>query len=189
MAGYFNERLATGTHDPLHAKAIVLQQGEEQIALVSCDLVGLSLRVTTNARAQASAADGHPGVEHRGLRHAQPYRAALRGAAAGLFPQLAEQKYPHDPQEEVYYPAFLIERVVKVIAAAQANLRPAQVQAGIATQPGLAFNRRYWMKNGKVVFNPGQLNPDIVRPAGPTDPDVGILLARRRGARSSRSPG
>jgi hypothetical protein len=34
------------------------------------------------------------------------------------------------------------------------------------------------MKNGKVVFNPGLRNPDIVRPAGPTDPDVGIVLAR-----------
>src|SRR5207249_8860225 len=42
----------------------------------------------------------------------------------------------------------------------------------------LTFNRRYWMKNGKVAFNPGQLNPNIVRPAGPSDPDVGILLAR-----------
>jgi hypothetical protein len=34
------------------------------------------------------------------------------------------------------------------------------------------------MKNGQVQFNPGPLNPDIVRPAGPIDPDVGMLLAR-----------
>ena len=72
----------------------------------------------------------------------------------------------------------LIERIVQAIVAAQASLRPAQLQAGIARQEGLSFNRRFWMKNGKVVFNPGQLNPDIVRPAGPIDPDVGILLAR-----------
>ena len=35
------------------------------------------------------------------------------------------------------------------------------------------------MKNGKVAFNPGQLNTNIVRPAGPTDTDVGILFARQ----------
>src|SRR5437016_1282221 len=60
MAGYFDERFATGVHDPLKAKAIVLQQGSEQIALVFCDLVGVSLNVTTNARAQASRQTGIP---------------------------------------------------------------------------------------------------------------------------------
>src|SRR3972149_645037 len=29
MSGYFMERLSTGTKDPLHAKAIVFQQGDE----------------------------------------------------------------------------------------------------------------------------------------------------------------
>src|SRR6476659_9275246 len=53
MAGYFDERLATGVHDPLKAKAIVMKQGDERIALVFCDLVGVSLTVTTNARSQA----------------------------------------------------------------------------------------------------------------------------------------
>ena len=178
LAGYFNERLATGTHDPLHAKAIVLRQGAVQIALVSCDLVGFSLGVTTNARAQASALTGIP-VSNIVICATHSHTGPLfEGALRDYFHEVAEQKNLHDPAEEVYYPAFLIERLVNVIAAAQTNLRPAQLQAGLATQPGLAFNRRYWMKNGKVVFNPGQLNPDIVRPAGPTDPDVGILLAR-----------
>ena len=38
MEGYFSERPSTGTHDPLQAKAIVLRQGDEQAALVVCDL-------------------------------------------------------------------------------------------------------------------------------------------------------
>src|SRR5690242_13270419 len=58
MAGYFDERLATGTHDPLKAKAIVLQQIQRTMALVFCDLVGVSLNITTNARAQASRQTG-----------------------------------------------------------------------------------------------------------------------------------
>jgi hypothetical protein len=178
MAGYFNERLATGTHDPLHAKAIVLRQEEAQIALVSCDLLGIPLDVTTKARAQASQRTGIP-LTNIVICATHSHTGPLfEGALRDFFHEVAEQKYAHDPQEKLDYPAFLIERLVKVLAAAQANLRPAQLQAGIATQPGLAFNRRYWMKNGKVVFNPGQLNPNIVRPAGPSDPDVGILLAR-----------
>src|SRR5579859_5476179 len=54
MAGYFDERLSTGIHDPLKAKALVLQQGTQRFALVFCDLVGPSLHVTTNARTRAS---------------------------------------------------------------------------------------------------------------------------------------
>ena len=178
LAGYFNERLATGTHDPLHAKALVLQQGVQAVALVSCDLVGFSLAVTTNARAQASVLTGIP-VSNIVVCATHSHTGPLfEGPLRDYFHAAAEKNNLHDPAEQIDYAAFLIERVVKVIAAAQANLRPAELQAGITTQPGLAFNRRYWMKNGKVVFNPGQLNPNIVRPAGPTDPDVGMLLAR-----------
>jgi len=42
MAGYFDERFATGVHDPLKAKALVLRQGNQEIAMVFCDLVGVS---------------------------------------------------------------------------------------------------------------------------------------------------
>jgi hypothetical protein len=38
MAGYYHERLATGTHDPLKARAIVFRGAERQAALVVCDL-------------------------------------------------------------------------------------------------------------------------------------------------------
>ena len=34
------------------------------------------------------------------------------------------------------------------------------------------------MKDGSVRFNPGVLNPNIVRAAGPIDPDVGIVFFR-----------
>ena len=34
------------------------------------------------------------------------------------------------------------------------------------------------MKDGTVQFNPGKLNPNIVRAAGPIDPDVGLLRLR-----------
>jgi len=178
MAGYFEERLATGVHDPLKAKAIILQQGGKQIALIFCDLVGLSLNVTTNARALASQKTGIP-VSNIVIAATHSHTGPLfNDVRRNYFHNEAVTRFGKDPQEKIYYPAFLTEQLVKVIVEAQSKLQPAEVDEGITTQPGLPFNRRYRMKNGKIAFNPGQLNPNIVGPAGPVDSDVSILLVK-----------
>ena len=182
MAGYFNERLSTGTHDPLDAKAIVLQQGRVTVAFVFNDLVGVTLDITSKARELASKQTGIP-VRNIVICATHSHTGPLyEGALRDYFHQTAVAASGTDRQEPLDYPAFLVEQWVKVIAAAKARLHPAQLEAGIARQEGLSFNRRYWMKNGTVVFNPGRLNTNIVSPAGPIDPDVGILLARRPAA-------
>src|SRR5690349_10833178 len=40
MAGFGHNRKATGVHDPLKARVVVLRHGEVKIALVSVDLIG-----------------------------------------------------------------------------------------------------------------------------------------------------
>ena len=179
MAGYFDERISTGVHDPLHTKAIVLQQGRRRIALVFSDLEGVSRATTARARRLASEQTGIP-AENIVICATHTHTGPLYdGALRNYFHNAALEKSGTDPHETIDYPAFLVEQWVNVIAAAQAHMRPSLLAAGIAKQEGLSFNRRFWMKDGAVTFNPGRLNPDIVRPAGPIDPDVGILLVRR----------
>lgn len=181
MAGYFDERISTGIHDPLHAKALVLRQGNTQVALVCCELIGLSLNVSTNARALASRETGIP-VSHIVLCANHTHTGPLFNDVRGFyFHQQALAEHGNDAHETIDYPQFLISQIAKVIGDAQAKLKPAQLELGSTRREGLTFNRRYWMKNGKVAFNPGQLNPDIVRPAGPSDPEVGVLLAHQTG--------
>src|SRR5262245_13808659 len=43
VAGFGHNRKATGVHDPLKARAVVLRHGEKKIALVSLDVVGFFL--------------------------------------------------------------------------------------------------------------------------------------------------
>jgi hypothetical protein len=50
-----------------------------------------------------------------------------------------------------------------------------RVAAAAGCEESLAFNRRFFMKDGSVGWNPGKLNPNIVRPAGPIDPDVPVV--------------
>jgi neutral ceramidase len=175
MSGYFSERLSTGTHDPLYAKALVFKQGETEAALVFCDLIGVSLDVSRKARRLASDATGIPianiliSATHS---HTGPLYA---GALRNQFHEQAVAKSGNDPYETVDYPAQLAAAIARSIEEAQAKARPVQLAAGVAEQKGLSFNRRFHMRDGTVRFNPGKLNPDIVRVAGPIDPDVGML--------------
>jgi len=178
MAGYFNERLNTGTANPLHAKAIALRQGDERAAVVLCDLIGVPAEVTSRARRQAA--------EKTGIAAANIIIAATHSHTGPLyfdalrkhFHDLAVARSGADPQEKVDYAAELTANIVKAVAAADAAAKPVRLEAGTAEQTGLSFNRRFHMKDGAVRFNPGPLNPDIVRAAGPIDPQVGIVLVR-----------
>src|SRR4051794_31342310 len=60
MGGYFNERLNSGTHDPLLAKVIVVQQGDARAALVECALVSMPADVASQARALGKKSPGIP---------------------------------------------------------------------------------------------------------------------------------
>lgn len=184
MSGYFNERLSTGTLNPLKAKAIVLRQGRECAALVFCDIIGLSLDVSSRAREQASKKTGIP-VENILIAATHTHTGPLYfGALRKHFHDLAVAKYGSDPCEKVDYPSELVAKLVKVITQADAAVKPIRIEAGVAEQRGLSFNRRFHMKDGSVRFNPGVLNPDIVRAAGPIDPEVGIVFFHEADSKS-----
>ena len=164
----------------MQAKALVLQQGQGQIALVFCDLVGVPLKVSRQARAEASRATGIP-VTNIVIAATHSHTGPLfDDVRRDEFHEAALARFHKDPAEKIDYPAFLVKQIVQVIVAAKAKAQPAELDAGIATQTGLAFNRRFHMKNGKVVFNPGLLNPNVIGPAGPVDPDVGILMVKNK---------
>lgn len=175
MAGYFSERRSTGAHDPLFAKALVLQQGDVRGALVFCDLVGVGPSVSAAARRQAEERTGIPAVNiliAATHAHTGPlYWGALRD----YFHEQAIRTSGTDPSEPIDYGACLADQIVAAIEAADGNLAPAELSAGFADQHGLSFNRRFHMRDGTVRFNPGRLNPDIVRVAGPIDPEVGLV--------------
>jgi hypothetical protein len=135
--------------DPLHVKAIVFRQGKEQVALVECDLSIVDDSISIPARKEASAKTGIP------------YENICVAATH------THMDAPHENA---------IPAIVEAISSAQSGLREVTIKSGIGTEFTVAFNRRYFMKDGSVVFNPMFLNPDIVRPAGPIDPEVGFVL-------------
>jgi len=181
MSGYFRERLSTGTSNPLCAKAIVLRQGSESAALVFCDIIGISLDVSSRARRQAAKKTGIPAANILIAATHSHTGPLYFGALRKYFHDLAVAKHGSDPYEKVDYSSELVAKIVKVITQADAAAKPVRLKAGVVEQQDLSFNRRFHMKNGTVRFNPGILNPDIVRVAGPIDPEVGIVFFHEAG--------
>jgi hypothetical protein len=177
-AGGYTEVISTGVHDPLVAKALVISQGDTHCAIVSNDLCSVPLELTAKARLQASQATGIP-VEHivivaththGGPEYYGPLRDVLHARAL--------QQQGRDPQEPIDYQAQLVERWVDVTRRARAAQRDATLSVVVPHQLGLAFNRRYLMKDGSTGWIPDKLNPQIFRPLGPTDPELPFVLAR-----------
>ncbi|QDU00206.1 neutral/alkaline non-lysosomal ceramidase N-terminal domain-containing protein [Gimesia aquarii] len=176
--GGYGEIVSTGIHDPLFAKAIVFRQGTTKVAIVMNDLLSVPRELSIQARKQASERTGIPlqniiiAATHN---HGSPeYWGSLRDLAHNA----AMAKLGTDPKETVDYQANLVAAWVSTIEQSVKNLRPTQIELAIGRQQSLAFNRRFHMQDGSVRFNPGAGNPEIVRPAGPVDEELPILLFR-----------
>jgi len=55
------------------------------------------------------------------------------------------------------------------------ELEPCTIEYAQGEDKRFSFNRRYVMKDGLSMTNPGPNNPDVVKPAGPVDYSVNLL--------------
>ncbi|MBM3215391.1 hypothetical protein FJZ36_10805 [Candidatus Poribacteria bacterium] len=161
LAGYFHDRKARDVRDELHAKAIVLDDGDTTVAFVICDIIALPGETVRAARDMIEATCAIPGgnvLVAATHTHTGPSPAGLLGT----------------PCAESYM-ASLPERIADSVRRAAARMQPAKWQVRLGQETRLSFNRRFRMKDGSVVMNPGYRNPEIVEPVGPIDPDVAVL--------------
>lgn len=166
---------ATGIHDDTYARAIVLDDGENKLAIVVSDLCMISREVIDAAKKRAHEATKIP-VQNMSLSATHTHTG---GTACGLFQS--------DPDPE--YLKFLTERMADAVIRANNKLVPARIGWGVGSEPSQVFNRRWKMKPGtksvnpfgkedKVRMNPGFLNPDVIEPAGPVDPEVPVMVVQ-----------
>ena len=173
MAGYYHERLAEGTIDPLLAKAIAFRTDRTSAAIVVCDLIGISTDLSQAVRKRVSDRIGIP-VSNMVVSATHSHTAPDYGKE--LFLYLGGQN--RDPLRKAYIEK-LIEGIAKAIIDAHAAAEPAVLECGSATQAvPVSFNRRSVMKDGTVKTWVSHDHPDFVRAAGPIDPEIELLTIR-----------
>ena len=180
LAGYYHVRGADGVLDPLFSKAMVLETEGGRAALVTLDLISITREVTDHARAMIEQAAGIPGD-----------RVMISATHAHTGPQLAgrgaaTRDLGGNQQLAVAYTEALPAKISESVRQAAGKLQPAQLSAARGRCENLTFNRRYFMRDGTVGWNPGKRNPNIALAAGPSDPELGLLYLERAGATDPR---
>ncbi len=183
IVGGFAPFPATGVHDELHARCLVLDDGKTLLALVVCDLLGMHRSVSVEARKLIQEATGIP-----------PERVLISGTHThSAASALGENRYTSEQTLDDYQ-RFVARRIADGVRRAINALRPAQIAFGTAEAPEHVFNRRWLMRDGtapvnpfgkvdKVKMNPPAGSPNLIEPAGPTDPTISFIALREPGGR------
>jgi neutral ceramidase len=165
MAGYYSERGAQAVHDDLHAKAIVIEAGGRAAALVVLDLITTPRDLVDEARRE---------IER--TTHVRGGDVMISATHTHTGPVLDRHSAFGGRSESVRgYLSGLPAKIAEAVRRAEAQLAPARVSSACGREESIAFNRRYHMKDGTVGWNPGKLNPGIIKPAGTVDPEVPLV--------------
>lgn len=136
--------MATGVHDELFARTLVLEHGREKVALVTADLVVVHMDYNDRIVDAISEATGIPRdrvVINTNHTHSAPLPRLVA----------ADQTRPEN-WRDTPYSKWLVEQIVNSVKAAVANLQPATLRAGRETTQ-IGMNRRY-MSRSHVTMTP-----------------------------------
>jgi hypothetical protein len=154
LAGFMTDRTATKVHDPIMARAIVLNDGNKTIAMVSVDVIGLFLPTIDRVRAElkgfdfvlVSSTHNHEGPDTIGLWGKTYLQSGV------------------DPD----YLKRVEEGIVTAVRAAEKSLAPANAKIGTTNAPDLLHDARLpIVKHDELV---------AIRFESPAGKTVGVLV-------------
>lgn len=161
IPGYLEERKSQGIDTPLYAKALIVESAEITLALIVVDGLYVPERETARIRERLLQYTGIP---------AERIMVSATHTHTGPPIRVGQDGSRHDD-----YLAYMADWAADSAIIAYNNRRPARIGWGVGYVDDISFNRRFWMKDGTLRTNPGFLNPEIVRPAGPIDPEVSVI--------------
>ncbi len=170
----------THIHDELHARCLMLDDGATRLAIAICDMRMLGGEVVARAKSLAGEATG---LAPENILIAATHTHAAP-AMVGIHPEPRDRAYAE----------FVARRIADGITRAGHHLAPAKVGWGFGSAPQHVHNRRWFMKPMAIAANPFggrsdevKMNPprgtDLLKPAGPVDPQVSVLDVRHTDGR------
>jgi hypothetical protein len=168
-------------HDPCKVRAVVFDDGKTRVALVGFDGIAVHREMVEEARKAIHERCGiAPEAVLIGASHSHS-SGPIFGVRPGQLDDgpLLVQKLGYEKSTcvDAKYYDLCLEQTIEAVCQADKARTPARCGVGSGHEDKVAFNRRFRMKNGLSYTHPRQGNPDIVEPAGPIDPEVGVIGA------------
>ena len=179
--GNMSDMQATGAHDPLHARCLVLKNSETSLAIVVCDSCAIPRELMERAKAAAAERTGIPKTN-----------ILISATHSHSCPTLTAV-FQSEPNRE--YVDFLVEQIATGIERANNQAEPARVGWGSVQQKALLFNRRWRVateenvenpfgaKADRIITNPGFNNPKVSESINLIDPELSFLSVQSRDGR------
>ncbi len=178
IVGGWSSPKATYIHDELFAKCLVLDDGASRVAIVVADNIGLPREVCDQAKRIIREHTGIP--EDRVLIASTHTHSSVSARPANVLK-------PDDDFNP--YARFVARRISDGVRRAVAHLEPARIAWGSVSAPEHVNNRRWFLKPeiklinpfgglDKVRMNPGAGSAELIKPAGPVDPEVCFVSVR-----------
>ena len=170
LAGYINKRPNEGMYDDLYVKTVIFQANDTCCGIVSLDHICPSNNFIEIVKEKIE--------EKLGVEFFQNLIICATHTHTG-----PEYRKTFEEMDEATLFSFhnMIDAVVRCVVKAKMNLLNGNIEVGSVYNNPYAFIRRYIMKDGNIVTNPGWCNPNIEKPESELDRTIGIIKINQNG--------
>jgi hypothetical protein len=168
-------------HDACKVRASVFDDGNAKVAVVGIDAIGIRRDTVETVRRAIHERTGiAPEAILIGASHSHssgPVAWIKPGELDDASPLVRRLAYEQSTNVDLRYLARVEQALIDAVCSAHDKRTAARAGVGKGVEDRVAYNRRFLMRDGRAVTHPGAGNPEIVEPAGPVDPEVGVIGA------------
>ena len=167
LAGYMNRRPNRGNYDDLYVKVVAMEQDGKKFGIVSFDLCNVAQALWDRLKKSVTEAYGEDFYESLIIcathTHTGPeFRRNLDETTIFALEETANAAF-------------------RAIRRAFMNLQESSLEVTSVYNNPYGFVRRYFMKSGDIVTNPGWCNPEVDKPECDFVRTIGILAVKQYG--------
>lgn len=185
-AGAYSKLYIQSVLTPLKVRAGVFDNGQKKAVFAGVDVCMIDAAACDAACDIVNRICGIPrknimiGASHTHSGGAVCALSCFSGNKGDVPPDIYDLAANESTQPDPDFRRLVIRQLASAIIMADKNAEEALINFGSGSESRYVFNRRFYMKNGTTCTHPGARNPEIKCPAGPIDPEVGVLGAWRK---------